>query len=528
MKNLYIIAFILLTVVSFKVKGQSPNIKVEKSDIIIVEEPDEDIINSPAPSMVVQSGVEKLVFWVYGLGGNNTSWSKASYQTETYYLINNVISGIDYSSYSLATAGSALKENLISESNSQGSDVVDPAHTNFIIAHSQGGLVSKSAYKRFDMLNQVDERPFGGIVTFGTPHQGAQILNNIPDLLDFIGNSCNDLAAGPIDEAWDGTWFLSLLPDEIWINAVATTCGIIENEVVPFLMQDYLAPVTEDYKVGSPYLDTLNNFDEEMETDTALAIQKVAFYGVEEDPIVWRTVYSILNDVNIEGSFEANYDFEFATKANTNMNNYYAKYLAFKQLRDNYLTAAAVVTAAAWAILFWQPWIAAGMFAVGATFAILGNEAGGVAINYHKGWNWYVNVEEVYLSLIGAIRYERVGCECDCLVKYGSDPSPISETFTMNCDVDENCDSYMDNPPTNANVIWCDLTEVWENVRLPNDGVVLQESAQDYIGADNGENNLMYETNHMQMRNNSETGLRLQELMTGLHGDFFATDDRPE
>ena len=60
----------------------------------------------------------------------------------------------------------------------------------------------------------------------------------------------------------------------------------------------------------------------------------------------------------------------------------------------------------------------------------------------------------------------------------------------------------------------------------PNDGVVLQESAQNYPGASNGDDNKMTGSNHLQMRNDSNTETKLEELMSGLYNPYFSTDNR--
>jgi hypothetical protein len=52
----------------------------------------------------------------------------------------------------------------------------------------------------------------------------------------------------------------------------------------------------------------------------------------------------------------------------------------------------------------------------------------------------------------------------------------------------------------------------------------LVESAQDYPGADNGNDNKMDKTNHLQMRNNSELQAKLEGLMLGDNGAFFFTE----
>jgi len=515
--------------------SQDDKIKIEKNIDPQINPPPPEIINLPGPSEEMPFEGDRIVFWVHGLGGDDYSWDAAAAPTADTYKMTSLLNGIDYSSYSLSNAGQILQTTIdgMSEIYGELNGIEDPANTNFIIAHSQGGLVSREAFKRYDDLNVMDERTFGGIVTFGTPHQGAQILNNIDDIITFAERSCVELANGPATEEWNGNWFLGFLPDQIMEDAVETVCGFIANQVLPIVMQDYLEPITEDYEVGADPIVALNEFDE----DISLPLQKVAFYGIEDSPVIWRTVYSLLNDVNAEGTFSANYDEELISKANCNQNSYYLKYLAYSNLYD-------LVTADCFDVIGFEALIPA-WNAIACTPYNLNNEYNEYAylINddvqwwpfydyeqsqnrdaYYMGYRWWVEIEESYLSLIGAVDYVVSGCHCDCLEKYGSDPTPYEVLHTIDCEDD--CNYFEDNPPPNTNVIHCDYAIVYDKYIKPNDGVVLVESAQNYPGADNGNENVMLGSNHMQMRNDSNTDEKLFNLMNGDHGFFFITGER--
>lgn len=515
--------------------SQEANIKVEKNIDPQYNPPPTEIINIPAPSEETQFEGDRLVFWVHGLGGNDYSWDAAAAPTANTYKMTSLLNGIDYSSYSLSNAGQILQTTIdgLSQTYGELNGIEDPANTNFIIAHSQGGLVSREAFKRYADLNVIDERTFGGIVTFGTPHQGAQIINNIEDILAYADYSCVALTTGPATEQWNGNWFLGLLPDQLMQDAIETVCGFVSNQVLPIVMQDYLEPITEDYEVGADPIIELNDFD----ADATLPIQKVAFYGIEEAPVVWRTVYSLLNDVNAEGSFGANYDEEFISKANDNMTSYYMKYLAYKNLYDLVMTSCFETVGFQALIPGWNA-IVCTPYNLNENYneyAYLINddvqwfpfsawEQGQNRDAYYLGYRWWVEVEESYLSLIGAVDYVIAGCHCDCLEKYGNDPTPYDVLHDIDCDDD--CSSFEDNPPPNTNVIHCEYAIVYDKYIKPNDGVVLVESAQDYPGADNGVENVMQGSNHMQMRNDSNTDDKLTNLMNGIHGLYFITEER--
>lgn len=529
-----------LALILFVIPSIAQDAKIEKKTEAVVSPPPPTIVNdadlSGTPPLPVG---DRIVFWVHGLGGDVYSWDRASENIGDVYKVTSLSNPLDYSPYSLSGAGQILQNTIDGQSFTYSEDlgIEDPGNMNFIIAHSQGGLVSRAAYKRYDSLDFVDERTFGGIVTFGTPHQGAQILNNVPLFLEFIDSSCVTLAEGPALEAWYGNWILSFFPADGMIDKLETICYNFSSKIVPLMMADYLTPITNDYNVGTDYLEDLNQFDSEMDQTDDAWIPKVAYYGVEEDPIVWRTVYSILNDVNDEEAFQANSDDGLISIANANQNSYYLKYLAYSNLYDlTSVNCQDIIGYEAW-LLGWN------LYACNPEnlnyeyndygYLISNNvtwwpysvsETQEVRDAYYTGYQWWTDVEETYLSLIGAVDYGITGCHCDCEIKFGSDNSPIQVLFNIDCNDD--CSGIVNDPPDNANILSCEYAVVYETYIKPNDGVVLQESAQNYPGADNGMDNIMTNTNHLQMRNNFKTQLKLESLMNGYDGLFFETDER--
>lgn len=523
-------------VVFLFVQAYSQDKKIEKNTDPVIQPPSEDIVNTPALSESSVFEGDKIVFWVHGLGGDEYSWDVAAAPTADTYKITSLQNGIDYSSYSLSNAGQVLQTVIDQQAEVQGeiNGIEDPT-INFLIAHSQGGLVSRAAFKRYVDLDVFDERSFGGIVTFGTPHQGAQIINNIEDVIAYSNSGCNALGAGPATEAWNASWFLGFISTDVLGDAINSVCNTLSNQVLPIVMQDYLQPITEDYQVGAEYLNTLNEFDENMVNDPDVSVQKVAFYGVEEAPIVWRTVYSLMNDVNAEGAFAAGYDAGLIDIANSNQNSYYLKYMAYHTLHD-LMTANCIDIVGASALL--NPFQC-----LPVNLSDNYNEYGNVInsdINwwtfnvgvcgenrdaYYLGWRWWAEAEETYLSLIGAVEYVVSSCHCDCLEKYGSDPTPYEVIHQIDCEVTD-CSEFENNEDPNVNVNGCDYAIVYDKYIKPNDGVVLQESAQNYPNGGNGSANALAGSNHIQMRNDLNTFIAISLLMDGSNGLYFTTEER--
>jgi hypothetical protein len=509
------------------------NLVGQKSSMIIIK-PDPVHVPSSAPVNVVPItgdpiiNNDRMVFWVSGLGGDNYSWNDvASYMKNNYEILSKI--NMDYGTYGLSEAGDHLQEKIQVAANSEANP--DPSK-NFIIAHSQGGLVSRAAYQNF----AADGVNYGGIVTFGTPHQGALLLNNVPWFIDYIDDSCNALTSGPGLEAWYGNWFLSFIDSDVMLDKINFVCQFISNDIVPFMAQDYLASITNDYKFGAPYIAQLNEFDENMINEPEINIPKVAYFGEEEAPVIWRVAYSLLNDVNIEEPFQANDDSEIIGIANENQNRYYMKYMAYKTLYD--ITSNSCLDYyEIWEIIA-LPWLC---YAVNlnATFNENGDLIAGISwFPYNKdevaevrdaysdGYYWWTGVENSYLTFIGAVENVFDHCECRCTKEIYDNANESAESFIEIIDCNDNCNQFEDTQWNDNTGFWitCNYATVYEKHIKPNDGIVLVESAQDYPGADNGNDNKMDKTNHIQMRNNSELKLKLISLTDGDDGLFFETD----
>jgi len=499
MKKIKYIAGLIFILTGLNLVGQESmleqDVKVERIPDPVEVSPSSAMVNN-VPISDTPLGNNRLIFWLHGLGGDGFSWSTVSADIQGRYDIVSVIN-LTYSTTQLHSAGVHLNNDIGSEA--AGTNNPDPA-SNFIIAHSQGGLVSRAGYKSFieddsDLNNPLG---YGGIVTFGTPHQGAQIINNIPMLESFISSSCDVLTSGPVLEEWNGNWILAMFSSNGMENIVTGICTFIGFDLVPFMMNDFTPSITDDYKVGAPYLAALNEFDSNLDENSEDYIHKVAFYGVEESPVVWRTSYSLLNDVNSKPAYEADEDTELIGIANENQNSYYAKYMCWSDLYDQ-----------------WTPlwWVKQNRYETRNA--------------YRDGYHWWLNIEEEYLTLIGATYYEIVGCRCDCEeeTSEGGETEVTFSQYVIDCD--DNCSAIEDDLWDDADMyttVDCQKVAVEQAFFKLNDGIVLVESAKDYPGADNGDDNVMFETNHLQMRNHSQTKVKLDGLLLGFNGLFFETD----
>ncbi len=133
---------------------------------------------------------DPTVIFVHGLGGSVKSWLSASeWQEQKYACQQERLEYIQASG--LTSAGADLKEQLISAvslkmGNAGGNpNSKEERRRNFIIAHSQGGVVSQVMEKLMREGSNPNDywswenRYYGGLVTFGSPHQGAYIMNSL-------------------------------------------------------------------------------------------------------------------------------------------------------------------------------------------------------------------------------------------------------------------------------------------------------------------------------------------------------------
>ncbi|NJO92710.1 MAG: hypothetical protein HC831_29885, partial [Chloroflexia bacterium] len=186
---------------------------------------------------------------------------------------------------------------------------------NFIIAHSQGGIVSRQLDKLCVQEPASYNRRFGGIVTFGTPHLGTELINNKQNLINELNLGCD--AFGQIVAQEIGNNILvSLFGVQQTINKfIDGSCNFLASNVIPIAFANSInALIGEDYKIGAPVLNDLNNFHNSNFTMN----NRVAFFGVEDkENLLWRQMNSFLiNKPEQQPAFEANIDDDLVTQKN--------------------------------------------------------------------------------------------------------------------------------------------------------------------------------------------------------------------
>lgn len=442
---------------------------------------------------------DRLVFWVHGLGGNTSSWERASSATQyqqpgqqiTGYPARKVTSLLpSYNEFSLSGGAVGLHNALamMGDPHCVTHQIQDKS-INFIISHSQGGIVSRATDQMYDVENYGTQRRFGGIVTFGSPHAGAQLLNNKHEF-EFMGQlGCNALIAGPQADLLDKKWLIGIFtPNEIFESFSQKLCNFAAYDVLPMFFKEQLAPITEDYKVGAAALASLNSHNS--------TIPRVSFYGEEQEPVFYRLMYSLKKKTPNEFlPFQADPDQELVDSMEALTQRYKAKFELYKWRVEFLESHGMPCDPIEWAINplcpvwdteYWQK--------------VKKRDA------WQQGYDWLRMSNTMFKSITGARVYQPITESvtiCDC----GPTEFPVG--------IPGEC------PPGCTTQVTTQTYFI--SVDKPSDGVVLAESAAAYPGAMTG---ALPKSNHQQMRNDSNTKQRLNEVLNGGFGDYFITPVR--
>lgn len=390
-----------------------------------------------------------------------------------------------------------------------------------------GGLGRSFLDEKYDLLENQTDRRFGGIVTFGTPHQGASIINNaVPDqngnamVLDFFEQSCKDLAIGPAKEnayiAGGTSFIIRLVLNRINIDTIVDGfCGVVKP-IVPTLFQDFNQQITQDFKSGGVVVDSLNQ-------DTS-SIPKIAFYGEEEDETMfWRTMHYLMNNPNDDEYFDAIHDSIAVNWAKDNMMKYYAKYFGWKKLWGYYqYTNNNPCLVPAWNCdpcnYYNLP---------PSCNTVTKPQAKEIYEGFKRGYDWWINANDGYRAIIGAVELDTTTvqeCWCrDC----------ASWEYTGACaywhdwyphDLND-CTNIVDPGLYGQEWRQCEqrpTTYIIKNFKKA-DGVVLAESASRFPNGDGtyAVAERMDKSSHQQMRNDDQTKEKLNKTFGGLIVPWF-------
>jgi len=464
--------------------------------------------NSPAPP---EGEDTRGIFWVHGLGGNKYSWdgpyAATSLGAQGFPARDVIMAQVTYGDNSLYYAGGNLESEILEKKVTFAQYVPDHLR-NYVIAHSQGGLVSRMTDKQYDDLPS-DRRMFGGIVTFGTPHGGAYILNsrNAGRIEELAADGCKALGAVELLLALGqnvSPFFFNITSGGV-LSTLNGACDIASAILPNALFAELNTPISDDYLVGASELGDLN-------THGNPEVYKVAMHGVEyadgEDPVfpkqlMWRTFSS--REASSAPVFGADDDDEMVNFANQQT----ARYL--QEFHHN--LKLAIYHSFKGGFLGFNPKV---------------NKYIKLANAFKGAYDFMQTADDKWKIIIGAKGIQWVNSPtdpCQC-IRITPETDYAQELVGISAlDNEMDCISYYYYDPITGEVIgncaWQPL--VWESFVKPSDGVVVQESQMAFPGA---LPRYMDMTNHFQMRNSSKTKEALLDLYKGDLLQFFETKVR--
>ena len=503
--------FILVTLLAGRLYAQpctSTPLALSGAGPEVHNRPFEPLAGSQVFSAKTYTGGDRSIFYIHGLGGSSENWqlvaSRTAYGGTLQFPARKVVYAppITY-----AQNGSLLDAALDMDAGLQSAALqaqqihgISP-EDNLLIAHSLGGLealILDSLYQDTITFS----RPFGGMILFGSAVEGS----DAPFALSSWGGNG---AEGFVEEACEvlsspWLWLPQFLPPLRWFpaldpilqQAISFTCGTLGDLFVPFALGHFNKPLVAEIQPQSPWIQSISA--------RAPSVPVIQAYGVEEEPVFWRTAYSMYMTDSIglalaQDPFSFDGDQVLVDWAVDQM----AQYAAQGALASARAQAHLIAQNNAW----YNP--VASLYHAWQRQRAL--EESAAANDAHR---WYYQANNVYKGYIGArkLSFNQDGFWCRC--RGDMDP-PFSWTAVQ---TPSDC---FGSDPYAACVVW----ERWQAyvIEKPNDGVVLAQSAGSLPGAI--AHVAMPNTNHQQMRNASTTRALLKRIYNGQipGGPFFAT-----
>ncbi len=501
----------------------------------------------PPPVAFGPTGQEKrIIHWVHGLAGNVDSWATAGSATEigadiftnadievttpsgqTFnYPARKVQSELHtYNETNINAGITSLRTTINGVS-------VDAGHTydrDFIIAHSQGGIVSRGldAYLSNDPL--AGPRRFYGIATFSTPHGGARILNSRNEGLinDMIGDLCTSVLTTKLAEVLEERGMLNLFIDQASSNdSIQKFCNSGGTSLAGIFLSSLSDPKTlsASYLEGAEFVKNLNEVGNPDVYKAAFAsIEYADSDGNSAHPkqLLWRMLSSF-DTASGADPFSADPDDSRVETMNEIMADWQAQYNFYdgmtSGLFNNHCEA----------------------------YDFIFNPIGCIAINieynnlidqrdtYREALEWINGVDDQWATIIGARTTVMLPVsqsnECQC--NQWTTGGQLLNTVSYFLDNPEDCSSY-DSGAYNESAPFytsCAIVPTLQVNWHESDGAVLLESQKAFPGV--LETMRLEKMNHFQVRNSSETARGLNALFNGtieediFTQNFFKTDKK--
>ncbi|MCF8239604.1 MAG: hypothetical protein K9I85_15685 [Saprospiraceae bacterium] len=456
----------------------------------------------PAPPLGPNGEEKRTIYFLHGLGGDEGSLANASTYTLNLWS-NNVSTELisyaktQYSSFNVA-AGTVFS--VIDPKIKNDPEETEKLRSNFIIAHSMGGLIGRKVDQMFEEDGET-VKPYGGLVTFGSPHLGSNLADlkaNNPEAVEhFINLTCTSLLSGPTTEFIKKTGLTRWIDRfAFWTNAgdwiADLACDKISGILFDFAQMKFTMPIEASLAPGSTDLQEIADYPPANSN-----LHTVAFYGEEHDDnedLAIRFLFSIVHNPLEYPLMKADQmDDDALEDANKIRDEFIAKEKYWRKRAKN------------------KPfgdWFSKKYYSQGDMYDL--------ANSFLKGVLWFDNLNNRWKTMIGALDMLPNGntnCFCSCS-EYN--PSGPAFEFVNPISCSEDCSIYEDF------YINCTGFEEPELIgfNTTSDGLVIKESAIAFPNAKYPPLR-MVGSGHMQMKNDSQLKSALNALYNGDVNTYF-------
>jgi len=522
--------------------------------ILISDPPVKEIRGNYTPILDMDPKIFKNVFLVHGLGGHSASWAPATRHIITTYKA--LTPEINYSQeVTIPQAATWLNLDFGKANNSLEEDYPDSkGEESIFIGHSMGGVVGRQM--DYDVVNYNFKKRFNAMATFGSPHQGAKIIESLQngDVEEYLNRGCEVLSEtwiskleADLDLQLKETF--GLLFNERIMNLEKTMFGYLDKFVKNYVCDNLVSlgfqslassiapPIGAALNPNSELISTLETHKIEMENIAFYGIEKGTYEEVEGEGVdgyaALRQLHS-LNKMSTATEFGGeNEDDSYITD--------YINLKSFLFSQSSYYSGPSTYN---YTLVLW-PWsdpldpdheknaecikvggIPVNNFLLPPTYFMtcdLPGDANAFSA-FNKAYQYASDFDKEYRILFGhlEINYEPVGQRpvCKCYHVNGD----LVDMDDVPCNESESYHNFM----YNTNIHCEDEFEpVFDYVEYlhPGDCVVVQTSASNFPGVKH--TILLQDNNHQQMRNSKEAKNELEKLFDGVsYGESFYLNKR--
>ena len=212
---------------------------------------------------------QRDIIWQHGLGADQRFW--ADYAADFQAARNIVSTNQRFNSLN----GVEPMANLIAAGTPNGAN-------NIGIGHSMGGVALREVHA------QINRNHVGGIITVGSPMNGARIANtlNNGEFRAYVAHGGNELTKGPIRELFGVTYIIVRAGTRAFTGRALQEVLLDEVGFDQIVLDAFGNQSTADLAENSGYMNQARNYN--------VTIPRISIYGNENSPVHYRIASSFI------------------------------------------------------------------------------------------------------------------------------------------------------------------------------------------------------------------------------------------